>query len=134
MEPVVREAFSDLDPTGVVGEECWADYRKKLERWREQRDKLEAFLDDWPRLRGELRELVAPPERLASALADAGAPARFEDLDPPVSAPTVRWAIRNCRLMRNRFTVPDLLYFLGYWDEAFVEGILQRVRSAGAGL
>jgi glycerol-1-phosphate dehydrogenase [NAD(P)+] len=81
-----------------------------------------------------LRELIVPPERLAGALADAGVPTRFGDLDPPVSAQTARWAIRNCHFMRNRFTVPDLLFFLGWWDDAFVERLLRRVRTLGAGL
>jgi glycerol-1-phosphate dehydrogenase [NAD(P)+] len=134
MEPVVREAFADLDPTGAVGNECWSDYSKKLERWRGHRDGFEAFLNDWPRHRDELRELVASPERLGRALTDAGAPARFGDLDPPVSPQMARWAIRNCCLMRNRFTIADLLFFLGLWDDVFVERLLDRARSVGGGL
>lgn len=126
MKPVVYGAFAGLDPTGAAGDECWSDYGKKLERWRGQRDKLEAFLNDWPHYRGELRELVASPERLENALTDAGVPARFGDLDPPVSSQTARWAIKNCHLMRNRFTIADLLFFLGWWDNAFVERLLER--------
>jgi glycerol-1-phosphate dehydrogenase [NAD(P)+] len=134
MEPVVREAFARLDPTGAVGDECWSDYSKKLERWRGHRDRFEAFLSDWPRRRDELRELVASPERLGRALTDVGAPARFGDLDPPVSPQTARWAIRNCHLMRNRFTIADLLFFFGWWDDVFVERLLDRTRSVGGGL
>jgi glycerol-1-phosphate dehydrogenase [NAD(P)+] len=134
MEPLVRGAFAGLDPTGAVGDECWADYGKKLERWRGQRDRFEAFLEDWPRRRDELRELVVAPERLGGALADAGVPVRFGELDPPVSPQTARWAIRNCHFMRNRFTIADLLSFLGWWDEAFVEKLLGRAREAAGGL
>jgi glycerol-1-phosphate dehydrogenase [NAD(P)+] len=36
--------------------------------------------------------------------------------------------------MRNRFTLADLLYYAGWWDDAFVERLLQRARSAGGGL
>jgi glycerol-1-phosphate dehydrogenase [NAD(P)+] len=36
--------------------------------------------------------------------------------------------------MRNRFTLADLLYFAGWWDDFFVERILERARSAGGGL
>jgi glycerol-1-phosphate dehydrogenase [NAD(P)+] len=78
--------------------------------------------------------MVAPPEALSNALEEAGAPARFCELDPPVSPETARWALRNCHLMRDRFTVADLLFFAGRWDDAFVERILNRVRSAGGGL
>lgn len=45
MEPVVRTAFAAIDPTGRVGQECWSDYRKKLERWHAARLRLEAFVD-----------------------------------------------------------------------------------------
>lgn len=33
--------------------------------------------------------------------------------------------------MRNRFTVANLLFFLGWWDGAFVERLLERARSVG---
>jgi glycerol-1-phosphate dehydrogenase [NAD(P)+] len=134
MEPVVHEAFAGLDPTRAIGEECWSDYRKKLERWRERRQSFEVFLEDWPRYQAELGKMVAPPERLGAALAEAGAPVRFGKLDPPASPETVRWALRNCHLMRNRFTLSDLLFFLGWWDDAFIERLLIRARSVGGGL
>jgi glycerol-1-phosphate dehydrogenase [NAD(P)+] len=134
MESVVREAFADLDPTGAVSAECWSDYGKKLERWREHRDRFEALLNGWSQHKAELGRMVASPERLGGALTAAGAPSRFGELDPPVSAQTARWAIRNCHLMRNRFTVADLLFFLGWWDDAFVERLLERARSVGGGL
>ena len=134
MESVVREAFEKLDPTGAIGDECWSDYGKKLERWRENRQDFEAFLDNWPRHRDELGKMVASPERLCEALAEAGAPVRFGKLKPAVTPETVRWALRNCHLMRNRFTFVDLLFFLGWWDDGFVERLLERANSAGGGL
>lgn len=134
MEPVVRKAFAGLDPTGVVGGECWSDYEKKLGRWRENRDRFESLLENWPRHRAGLAKLVAAPERLGEALALAGAPARFGDLAPPVTPDTARWALLNCHLMRDRFNVVDLLYFLGWWNDAFIDGLLERVRSVGGGL
>lgn len=134
MEPVVRGAFEELDPTGVIGDECWSDYGKKLERWRENRQNFEAFLDNWPRYRDELGEMVASPERLCGALAEAGAPVRFGELKPAVTPEIVRWALLNCHLMRNRFTFADLLFLLGWWGDDFVERLLERARSAGGGL
>ncbi|MGH3089975.1 MAG: iron-containing alcohol dehydrogenase [Rubrobacteraceae bacterium] len=123
IEPIVREAFSGLDPTGAVGDECWRDYEQKLSRWRDNRKAFESFLENWPRHRAELEELVAAPERLAEALTLVGAPAKFEDLSPPISPETSRWALRNCHFMRNRFNVVDLLYFLGWWDDVFIERV-----------
>jgi glycerol-1-phosphate dehydrogenase [NAD(P)+] len=134
MEPVVRRAFAEVDPSGSVGEECWSDYRRKLERWRGLRPRVEGFLDGWPRYRSELGRMVAAPEVLGEALEEACAPARFGELQPQVSPETARWALTNCHLMRDRFTVADLLFFAGLWDGAFVEQILDRARRAGGGL
>lgn len=134
VEPMARDAFSGLDPTGAIAEECWSDYALKLERWRASRPRFEEFLANWPRYRAELREMVFSPDRLGKALEESGAPARFSDLDPPVPGETAFWALRNCHLMRNRFTVADLLFFLGWWDDAFVERLLERARSVGGGL
>lgn len=134
MEPAVRDAFGGIDSSGAVAEECWSDYSRKLERWRESRKVFEAVLENWPRHRDELKEMVVSPERLAGALESAGAPVRFGDLTPPVPPEVGRWALQNCHLMRNRFTIADLLFFLGWWDEAFVEGLLGRARSVGGGL
>jgi glycerol-1-phosphate dehydrogenase [NAD(P)+] len=134
MEPVVRGAFARIDPSGRVGEECWSDYKNKLVLWRGSRPRVERFLEDWPEHRAKLREMVLPPEALGGALREAGALARFGELDPPVSPEIVRWALGNCHLMRNRFTLADLLFYAGWWDDAFVERLLRRARSAGGGL
>ncbi len=134
LEPVVREAFAVIDPSGGVGEECWRDYREKLALWRRSRERVERFLEEWPEHRARMREMVLPPERLGGALREAGAPARFGELDPPVAPGVARWALRNCHLMRNRFTLADMLFFVGWWDDAFAGRMLERARSAGGGL
>jgi glycerol-1-phosphate dehydrogenase [NAD(P)+] len=133
-EPLVKGAFATIDPSGRVGEECWNDYAKKLALWRSSRGRVERFFGEWPEHRARMREMVLPPERLGGALRQAGAPLRFGELDPPVAPEVVRWALGNCHLMRNRFTLADLLFFAGWWDDAFVERILERARSAGGGL
>jgi glycerol-1-phosphate dehydrogenase [NAD(P)+] len=134
VEPVVREAFAVIDPSGEVGEECWNNYSQKLEHWRGCRPQLERFLENWPQYRDELSEMVVSPERLGKALEESGAPARFSELDPPVPRGTAFWALRNCHLMRDRFTLADLLFFFGWWDGEFVERLFDRARSVGGGL
>jgi glycerol-1-phosphate dehydrogenase [NAD(P)+] len=134
MEALVRGAFAVIDPSGEVGEECWNDYAKKLALWRRSRERVERFFEEWPEHRERMREMVLPPERLAGSLREAGAPARFGELDPPVGPGVARWALGSCHLMRNRFTLADLLYFAGVWDDAFVERTLERAREAGGGL
>ncbi|MEW6635489.1 MAG: iron-containing alcohol dehydrogenase [Actinomycetota bacterium] len=134
LEPIVREAFALIDPSGRVGKECWSDYAKKLGRWGESRSNLESFFKAWSKHRAELKTMVLSPERLGEALQRADAPTRFEQLDPPTPQEIIRWALRNCHLMRNRFTLADLLFFAGWWNDKFVERLLERARSAGGGL
>ena len=134
VEPVVREAFAEIDPSGQVGEECWSDYSKKIARWKGCRPQFEGFLGNWPRYKDELKEMVVPPERLGNALKESGAPARFSELNPPIPEETAFWALKNCHLMRNRFTLADLLFFIGWWDDGFVEKLFDRARSVGGGL
>jgi glycerol-1-phosphate dehydrogenase [NAD(P)+] len=131
MRPAVLEAFSSLDPSGAMANECWRGYQRKLARWREQHgdaDQLDpAHLDDAARLLEE-------PAVLRAALRRSGAPARMAQLDPPVDAPTTRWALANCHLMRDRFTVVDLACLLGIWQPADVDAVLAQAGIAGPGL
>ena len=107
MEERVLEAFSALDASGDIGRECWRDYSKKLERWHASRAELETLLERWGAFDAELDRLLASPERLIAALREAGAPTRLSELG--IDEADVRWALANCHLMRNRFTVADLV-------------------------
>jgi glycerol-1-phosphate dehydrogenase [NAD(P)+] len=131
MRPAVLRAFSFLDPSGAMADECWRDYQRKLARWRERHgeaDQLDpALLDDAARLLEE-------PTVLRAALHRSGAPAQMAQLDPPIDAQTTRWALVNCHLMRDRFTVVDLACLLGVWQAADVDAVLADARIAGAGL
>jgi glycerol-1-phosphate dehydrogenase [NAD(P)+] len=46
----------------------------------------------------------------------------------------VRWALLNCHLMRDRFTVADLATFGNLWDEAAVDAALAEAAALGGGL
>jgi glycerol-1-phosphate dehydrogenase [NAD(P)+] len=130
MRPAVLRAFSSLDPSGAMAEECWRGYQRKLARWRERHGDAgqldPAHLDDAARLLEE-------PAVLRAALRRSGAPARMAQLDPPVDAQTTRWALANCHLMRDRFTVVDLACLLGVWQPADVDAVLAEAGIAGPG-
>jgi glycerol-1-phosphate dehydrogenase [NAD(P)+] len=89
---------------------------------------------DWPRHRAALESLVGDPATLAAAIERSGAPARFSELQPTVSPKVARWALRNCHLMRDRFTVLDLRFFAGTWGDEDVESVLRIAAGLGAGL
>ena len=132
MGAVVRGAFEALDPSGAMGEECWRLYRRKLVRWHDNRVHLESM--DWGEVDRAVAGLLVDPAELVPALAAAGTPIRFRDLVPAVEPGTVSWALANCHLMRDRFTVADLAYFLGAWGPGDVEAILTGAADLGAGL
>jgi glycerol-1-phosphate dehydrogenase [NAD(P)+] len=134
MEQRVRAAFDPLDPSGAMGEECWSDYRAKLNRWHQRRDIVERFAAGWEQHLSALDELLVDPVRLVEAMKVAGAPVRFAELDPAIDAETARWAVANCHLMRDRFTVADLACFTGAWGAEDVDAVLAEAAELGAGL
>jgi glycerol-1-phosphate dehydrogenase [NAD(P)+] len=132
MEARVTEAFAIADPSGSMAAECWSDYRRKLARWHAARPRLETLADRWPWFEADVGRLLAGPERLVSALQRAQAPVRLSDLgiDPERS----RWALAHCHLMRDRFTIADLAFFMGRWEPADVDSLVTRVEALGGGL
>jgi glycerol-1-phosphate dehydrogenase [NAD(P)+] len=122
----VRRAFEPLDPSGRMADECWRDVHRKLERWTFGRPRVAAFAAEWDRHRRALADLVSPPGVLAAALEQAGSPARAADLDPAPDPDVARWALRALPLMRDRFTVADLRFFTGSWDDATADELLER--------
>jgi glycerol-1-phosphate dehydrogenase [NAD(P)+] len=132
MEARVTAAFAATDPTGAMAAECWRDYRRKLERHHAGADQVARLVEGWPRFDAEVERLLAPPERLSHALAAAGAPTRLSALG--IEPERSRWALANCHLMRDRFTIADLAFLLGLWDPDGVDVVVELAERAGAGL
>ena len=133
MEPKVRAAFDWLDNDHSAADECWSDYRKKLARWHEEKERFRAFLRNFDNFRAKVLPWVQKPEYLASCMHRAGAPCRYHELNYPVDENTVVWAVKNCHLMRSRFSVIDLLYFMGIWNDTFVKKIFAQAEALDAG-
>ena len=77
---------------------------------------------------------IPSPESLATNLRSAGAPADPSSLAEWVREDVWHWAIKNTNFMRNRLTIVDVLFFLGWWTDADVAGIIARARESSAGL
>ena len=127
-----QDAFDDLDPAGTMADECWAQYRLKLERWEESRAHVVATAAGWTALRAELRGLLGRPERIAMALRAAGAVSRFEELEPAVTLDAAAWALYNGHLMRDRFTLADLAWFAGIWTPELVRASIDDAAAIAA--
>lgn len=132
MEQRVNAAFSWLSDKTAA--ECWADYKQKLERWHNSKAKFADLLNNFDAFKAAVRPWVKAPEYVASCMHKANAPTRYSALNYPVDAKTVRWAITNCHLMRNRFSIIDLLNFTGIWNDEFVQMLIDRAENMDAGL
>lgn len=131
----VTAAFSWLDDEGALARECWADYSRKLAHLTrgDAGGRVEALVSQWNRHQTRLAELLGETEKIAAALRNAGAARHFAELPHPSDADTVRWALLNCHLMRDRFTIADLAFLTGCWDEAEVDAIVAEATALGAG-
>lgn len=115
MRARVLAAFAQVDPSGAMGAECWRGYLAKLGAWHARRSHVATVAGRWDQVVDDLRTLVGDPRAIATALRAAGAAARFDELDPAVDDRRAHWAVANCHLMRDRFTVADLAFFTGTW-------------------
>ncbi len=115
MEKNIRATFLSVDPSGKAGEECWADYRLKLQAWHAQRDVFDKFRGRWGEVKAQLKDMSRTPARLLEILRVVNSPVTFKELTPPVSEAEARFAFMNAPLMRKRLTLGDLLIFLN-WD------------------
>ena len=131
MRARVDAAFADLDVSGATARECWRDYARKLDRWHAAAGRLETLEEQWALIDDELDAILAPSQRLLAALRAAGAPVRLGDLG--IDETRLRWALANCHLMRDRFTVADLAFFMGLYEPDDADALLADAGRAGAG-
>jgi glycerol-1-phosphate dehydrogenase [NAD(P)+] len=115
MRDRVRGAFACLDATGRAGDECWADYSIKLEAWRAQRGALAKVMAGWPSVCAGLAQRAWSPQMMRRILRAVALPESFEDLDPAIDESEARTAFLTAHWIRRRFTLGDLIFFLG-WD------------------
>ena len=134
MEPKVKAAFSWLDENGSAANECWSDYQKKLTKWHANKENFVKFLENFDEFKAQVSGWLKKPEYVAECMHKANAPTRYSTLNYPVDAKTATWAITNCHLMRNRFSVIDLLHFAGVWNDEFVQKLIARAEAMDAGL
>jgi glycerol-1-phosphate dehydrogenase [NAD(P)+] len=132
MEPRVRAAFAGVDPSGQIGDACWQAYADKLERWNDSRGELEKLPERWPAFDAQLEGLVGSPELIVGALRAVRAPVRLGQLG--VRNEVTEWALASSHMLRGRFTVADLAFFMGMWESSDVHELLIAAARLGAGL
>ena len=123
MRAKINQVFGSIDPSGAAAKECAGDYQQKLEKWRKKRGGFERFLVNWNTGKAKLQEHLMAPEEYVKLLHQIGHPLRFEDMETPLTRNEVRWAFQNAHLMRKRFTIGDLAYLGGMFDDAVCDKI-----------
>ncbi len=110
--PAARDlmAAHPLLTAAVVGEvrEQWAAKQRLGAELRRELDDVRAR---WPEIRARLSAALVPAARIERALAQAGCPARPEDIG--VDAEHAARTLRVCRQIRSRYVALDLLDDLG---------------------
>jgi glycerol-1-phosphate dehydrogenase [NAD(P)+] len=117
----VHAAFTHLDRTGAMARECWSAYERKLLWINDHLDQVQAVCEGWAQHDDAIGALLATPQTLTQTLESAGASASLCDLDPGPTRGTARWAVQNCHLMRDRFTIVDLAELTGHWTDQDVD-------------
>lgn len=117
----VHGAFTHLDRTGAMARECWSAYERKLHWVNDHLEAIHQVCEEWATHDQIVGSLLVEPELLAETLALAGAPTTMTALDPAPANGTARWAVQNCHLMRDRFTIVDLAEITGCWRDADVD-------------
>lgn len=132
IKPLVYNAFEWIKKE--TADECWKGYKKKLASWKSNKQNFIDLLNNWDEFKSEIQKVVVSPEYLCKQMHAAGAPTHYSQMTPAIDADTARWALRDCHLYRNRFTLSDLLFYLGWWNEEFVERLIKRAEELDAGL
>lgn len=112
----IGEHFAAVDPGGEIRAELLRDYLPKAERWRDAATRLRRLAGDWSsgRVQKELAERLMPLERMDAIAVAMDLPRSLREMEslpcPAGAAETVRY----CHLVRQRFTLGDLLSALGW--------------------
>jgi glycerol-1-phosphate dehydrogenase [NAD(P)+] len=120
----VHAAFTHLDRTGAMARECWSAYERKLSWINDHIEQVQAVCDGWVEHDEAVGALLATPRTLTETLESAGASASLCELDPGPARGTARWAVQNCHLIRDRFTIVDLAELTGFWTDQDVDQAL----------
>ena len=124
-EATIRAAFEPLDPTGRMAAECWRDYQRKLALWTASGPRFDDVRERWDdEVAPRLRELVRPSATIREILRRAEHPLSFDELDPPIPDEQARFALANAHLIRERFVIGDLLWWLGLSGGSLADDLL----------
>ena len=129
MKEQIFNNFMTIDPSGRAGEECWSDYKQKLDDWKGCREKFTAVLENWTQIKQRLQEEIRSTDVILKILRAINAPIKWEMLEPQVNEYEAHFAFMNASLMRKRMTIGDLFIFTGWNREALWQKIWEQQQT-----
>ncbi|WP_295779423.1 iron-containing alcohol dehydrogenase [uncultured Microbacterium sp.] len=133
VEKRVRQVWHPVDPSGVLGKECWRAVQAKMRRWVSATSQIVSFFSHRRRHVETLRALAGDPAVPLAALRAWNAPTTFAELTPPVSPDRARWALGALPFMRDRLSIADLFVLAGRWDDELFDRVFARAAAVGGG-
>ena len=127
MERRITEVFLEIDPSGAMGAECWRDFQKKLSIWKNAQPQFIRLLADWSELKQKMREMILPAKTYVQMLHAAGHPLMFEELG--VEQKEAIWAYRNAYMLRKRLSITDLMIFMDWMDEDWIQWVFSEAQT-----
>lgn len=125
VEATIQATFGGLDPSGRMAAECWRDYSRKLALWTASGARFDEVRARWDDEIGpRLRQLVRPSATISEILRRSGHARTFEALAPAIPREQARFALGNAHLIRERFVIGDLLWWLGLAGPRLADDLL----------
>ncbi len=123
----IAEHFASIDPEGTVRKELLRDYLPKASRWSQAAGRLRDLAEQWPggHVQQQLTARLMPLDRLETIAETMGLPRCLTGLESLPSPKAPADCVRHCHLVRQRFTLGDLLGAMGWLQEDRIAGWLQ---------
>jgi glycerol-1-phosphate dehydrogenase [NAD(P)+] len=119
----IQDHFAPIDPSGAIRAELLHDYLPKAQRWQAARGNIRRLAREWAtgHVREEIASRLVPLERLDAIAAAVNLPTSLAALTslPTGSAPAD--TVRYCHLVRQRFTLGDMLAAVGWVEPTRID-------------
>ena len=119
VEKQVRKNFMEKGFHGDVISEMLADYKIKYDKWISNHDEILKWSAGWSAEKNRIKKLLKSGDELKSAIQKIGIKINFNN--------DWEFAFLNAHFIRRRFTVADLLYFMGKLDRGLYGELVGRI-------
>jgi glycerol-1-phosphate dehydrogenase [NAD(P)+] len=121
IENQIRENFSKVGFDNNSISEIISDYKIKYEKWIANHDEILKWAAGWSQEKSKIFKLLKTGDELKLSLQKIGIPIKLDE--------DWKFAFKNAHFIRRRFTVADLLYFMGKLNNDLYSRVTGRIRG-----